>query len=288
MVIHMYFIKEILKGVLIGIANAIPGVSGGTMMVSMGIYDKIISAITNLLKDIKKSIIMLLPYIIGMIVGIVGLSFSIEYLFVNFPLQTSLLFIGLILGGIPVLIGHMKGKKINIANAIVFLVFFSLIIGLQILNGQGGQDVTIRLSVLEVAKLFGIGVIASATMVIPGVSGSMILMLLGYYYPVIDCVTGFIHALVDFNMGEMLRYVGILLPFGIGVILGIFVIAKIIEYLLKNQEGLTYSAILGLVVASPIAILMQISMPTVGILLIVTSILTFFVGFGIAFFLGRE
>lgn len=284
----MQFIKEILKGVLIGIANAIPGVSGGTMMVSMGIYDKIISSITNLLKHIKQSLITLCPYVIGMGLGIVGLSFSIEYLFTNYPLQTSLLFIGLILGGIPILFGHIKGNKIGITNIVAFLAFFVAIILLQKLGEQGGTDVTLTLSFFSVVKLFGIGILASATMVIPGVSGSMILMLLGYYMPIIDSVTGFIHALSSFDINEILHYTGILMPFGIGVVLGIFVIAKMIEYLLRKQESLTYSGILGLVVASPIAILMQITVPSINVILIITSILTFLAGFGIAFFLGRE
>lgn len=284
----MQFIKEVLKGVLIGIANAIPGVSGGTMMVSMGIYDKIISAITNLLKHVKQSLIILSPYIIGMGVGIVGLSFFIEYLFVNYPLQTSLLFIGLILGGIPILFGHLKGKKIGIGNIVAFFVFFAAIILLQKLGENGGSNITLTLSVFSVVKLFGIGILASATMVIPGVSGSMILMLLGYYMPIIDSITGFIHALTSFEISDILYYVGILMPFGIGIVLGIFVIAKMIEYLLQKQESLTYSGILGLVVASPIAIMMQITIPSIHVFVIVTSILTFLLGFGIAFFLGRE
>ena len=76
----MKYLIDILKGVVIGVANAIPGVSGGTMMVSMGIYDDIIYCITHLFKQFKKSVLMLLPYFIGMAVGIVGLAFAIQYL----------------------------------------------------------------------------------------------------------------------------------------------------------------------------------------------------------------
>ena len=97
----MKFVKDILKGVVIGVANAIPGVSGGTMMVSMGVYDDIIYCITHLFKQLKKSIMILLPYFIGMAIGIIGLAFSIKSLYANFPFQTSMVFIGLILGGVP-------------------------------------------------------------------------------------------------------------------------------------------------------------------------------------------
>ena len=88
----MDFLKDVLKGVLIGVANAIPGVSGGTMMVSMGIYDDIIFCITHLFSQLKKSVMTLLPYFVGMAVGIVGLAFAIQSLDKNFPFQTRMVF----------------------------------------------------------------------------------------------------------------------------------------------------------------------------------------------------
>ncbi|MBO7386942.1 MAG: DUF368 domain-containing protein, partial [Lachnospiraceae bacterium] len=96
----MDFIKLILKGMVMGVANIIPGVSGGTMAVSMGIYDKLIHCITHLFKEFKKSIIFVLPIFIGMGIAIGGLSFLIPVLFDKFPMPTTVFFIGLILGGI--------------------------------------------------------------------------------------------------------------------------------------------------------------------------------------------
>ena len=91
-------------------------------------------------------------------------------------------------------------------------------------------------------------------MVIPGVSGSMMLMLLGYYEPVISSISGLVRALTALDGGALLYNAGILVPFGIGVVAGIFLIAKLIEILLARWEGVTYCAIIGLVSASPIAI----------------------------------
>lgn len=206
------FIFDILKGIMIGIANAIPGVSGGTMMVSMGIYDKIIQSVTGIFKHLKESVLTLFPYIIGMGVGIAGLSYGIKYLLGNFPFQTSMLFIGLILGGLPILFSHVKGKSMDFSKIIIFCLFFAAIILLQMTGGKENPDYTIQVSFAEVIKLFGIGVIAAATMVIPGVSGSMILMLLGYYYPIITTVTEFIGALKNFDMGGIMRVCSILIP----------------------------------------------------------------------------
>ncbi|SFR54830.1 DUF368 domain-containing protein [Anaeromicropila populeti] len=284
----MNFLKDILRGVLIGIANAIPGVSGGTMMVSMGIYDKIISAITTISKQLKKSIITLLPYGVGMVLGIVGLSFVIEYLFDHFPLQTALLFIGLILGGIPMLLGHFKGKVISGTNIIVFLLFFVFMIFLQWLGEGNGEEAVLTLSFISLLQLFFIGVVASATMVIPGVSGSMMLMLLGYYNPIIEMITAIIRALVSGDFSTLLTKVAIMIPFGIGVILGIYFIAKLIELLLKKKETLAYSGILGLVAASPFVVLMQCGVKELNVMILLSSAVTFCIGFVISFFLGRE
>lgn len=283
----MKFIFSILKGCVMGIANIIPGVSGGTMAVSMGVYDDIISSITHLFKQFKKSVMTLLPYFVGMAISLVGLSYAIEYFLGHYNLQTNFLFIGLILGGLPAILTRFKGKKIGVGCGVAFVIAFAAIIVLQLL-GEGGGDVVLRFSGLEVVKLFFIGIIASATMVVPGVSGSMILMILGYYYPILAEVTKFFDALKAFDMAQMIDGAMLLVPFGLGVVIGIFAIAKIIEFLLKRYEAVTFSAILGLVIASPFAIFMQADIPALGFGNVAVSVLTFVVGFVIAFFLGRE
>lgn len=271
------FIKDILKGVVIGVANAIPGVSGGTMMVSMGIYDDIIFCITHLFKQLKKSIQILLPYIIGMAVGIVGLAFVIGYLLEHFEFQTKMTFIGLILGGVPLLLGKIKGKKKGLPHAIVFLLFFVAIIAMQYFGGEG-KEVSLTLGIIPAILLFVVGVIASATMVIPGVSGSMMLMILGYYNPIMNAVKDFVTALASANMSKVLVLCGSLIPFGLGVVIGIFAIAKLIEVLLSKQETITYSAILGLVVASPVVILMETDLLHLSAVTVITGVVFFAVG----------
>ena len=285
---NMKYIKDILKGIIIGIANIIPGVSGGTMAVSMGIYDVIIGSITGMFKSVKsfkKSLLTLLPYGIGMVLAILGLASVIELLFDKFPFPTAMLFIGLIFGGLPAILSKVKGKKVTPVNILLFLVFFGLIIGMQFL--KSGTDTVLTVSVGEVIRLFLIGVLASATMVIPGVSGSMMLMVLGYYNPILSEINEFVHALVGLDMTGLLHGVGILLPFGIGVIVGIIVIAKIIEVLLRKFECQTYYAILGLVVSSPFAVLMGIGVGALGAGVIVAGIVTFAAGFAAAYLLGR-
>ncbi|MFW5668269.1 MAG: DUF368 domain-containing protein, partial [Acetivibrio ethanolgignens] len=227
---------NIIKGIVIGIANAIPGVSGGTMMVSMGIYDEIIGCVTKLFSQLKKSILTLLPYGIGMAVGIVGLSYGIKFLLTNYALQTSMAFVGLILGGIPILYGHIRGKKLGISHGLVFVAFFALILVLQLLGEGNGAQADLTFGVWSCIKLFFVGIIAAATMVVPGVSGSMMLMLLGFYYPIFNSITLAVDGLRNADFGQILEAAGVIIPMGLGMVLGIFVIAKIIEYLLNNYE----------------------------------------------------
>ncbi len=281
----MDFLKDVLKGAVIGVANAIPGVSGGTMMVSMGIYDNIIYCITHLFKQLKESIHILFPYFLGMLVGIVGLAYAIKFLFANYPFQTCMVFIGLILGGVPMIFKKVKKEKIGLPHIIVFFVFFIAIIAMQYM-GKDSKDVELVIDAVSLIKLFLVGIVASATMVIPGVSGSMMLMIMGYYNPIINAITGFVDGAVHGDWNAVWNVSASLVPFGIGVVVGIFAIAKLIEFLLARWEGLTYCAILGLVISSPVVILMGISLQ-ISMMTLLTGVFALAVGALIALKLGE-
>ena len=282
----MNFFLDILRGIVIGVANIIPGVSGGTMMVSMGIYDKIIGCINHLFSRFKDSIRTLLPYGIGMAVGILGLAKLITVCLERFPLPTGFLFIGLILGSVPIILKRIKGDKGNSICIPAFICGFVLVVGLQIIGSGNGTDAAMNMNPLLVIILFLMGMIASATMVIPGVSGSMMLMLLGYYNPIVGTISRMVDALIARDFGTVFSCVGILLPFGIGVVVGIFAIAKLIEILLKRYPSQTFSVILGLVLASPVAILMETGFATANVVTILCSVVICAVGFVVALKLG--
>lgn len=257
----MNAVLNILRGIVIGIANVIPGVSGGTMAVSMGIYDKLIGAVTGLFKHFKQSMKLLIPLAIGMVIGIVGFGFLLEYLLANHVLATCLTFVGLILGGLPILWLNLQrnlkktSRHIGASEVICFLVLLAIGIGLPLLQGSEGAIKTLSIDFGTVIVLFLLGLIASATMVIPGVSGSMVLMVLGYYSTILSLVTGTVTMLKNLDFGGVLHNCLLLVPFAIGVVLGIFLIAKIIEYLFNRFPCQTYAAIIGLIVSSPFAIL---------------------------------
>lgn len=280
-------IKSILKGMVIGIANIIPGVSGGTMMVSMGIYDKLIHCVTHLFSEFKKSLAFLLPIALGMGIAIVGSSFGLEYLFATFPIQTNLLFIGLILGGLPAIWKNVKGNKIKPGHILAGVLFFALVVGMAIMGESEGNAADLSFGLVNVLKLFGVGVVAAATMVIPGVSGSMMLLLMGYYNPIINSINDFFRSLAARDMDGILKGFGILVPFGIGVVVGIFLIAKLIEIIFEKCPLYAYWAIIGLIVASPIAIIAMGSFPAVTVMSAVTGVIALAAGVVVALKLGE-
>lgn len=327
----MKFIFDIIRGAVIGIANIIPGVSGGTMMVTMGIYDRLLGAITGIFKHFKKSMKTLFPYLIGMAVGIGAFTFLLtKVLLVRFPLPTAFAFIGLIIGGVPVLVksaihaGNAKAadtvrrdaaaakafaggeaEYAEVTNSaetskaeapmgtsglplciVVFALFFALIIGMQFLGE--GADRVVTPSFVNVVILLVMGVLAAAAMVVPGVSGSLLLLAFGYYNPVTGAVTEFISAVFDFNLKLAFDKALILFPFGIGVLLGIFFVAKLIEWLLAHHERLTYCGILGLVCASPVPVFLNALGGVISVGTVFASVLTFAAGSVVAYVMGRE
>ena len=242
-----------VKGFIMGIANIIPGVSGGTLALTLGLYERFIGAISHFFSNLTENIKFLLPIAIGLCLAILSMSRVIDYSYEHFPIPTTLFFVGLVIGGIPMLYHKVKGKKEGkqISSWIILLMTFSLVIVMAFADQLFGTTAKVNLSGLDLwgyIILFFVGMIAAATMVIPGVSGSLVLMLLGYYYPILKVVK----SLTKFeNLGENIMIAGI---FGVGVLVGIVLISKIIEFLLKKFETKTYYGVLGFIFASILAI----------------------------------
>ena len=284
----MNWFLDVLRGMVIGLANVIPGVSGGTMMVSMGIYDKLIYSINHLFKKFKECIGILLPYLVGMVAAIVLGAFVLKAAFQNYPLPTNTLFVGLILGSLPFILKEMKGEQIGWQGVVAFVLLFALVVGLKLVEKENVVEVSLNVGTVLLMAL--LGAICSAAMVIPGVSGSMILKTLGYYEPIVTgAIPGLIKGVTSGDWAAAASNLGLLLPFGIGIVLGIFGIARLIALLMKKWKGRTYCGILGMVTASPVVILMDASLyegATVGIW--VAAVVALALGVFIAMKLGGD
>jgi len=218
----------------------------------MGLYELILSSIGNFFKDIKGNFIKLLPIILGILVAIVSTSKLVTYALTNYKAQTLCLFIGLIFGGVSLIMKKIKGKGSKINYLIFFIVFF-FVISLNFLKTGLIEISFTNMGIIDYLLLLVMGFIASSAMVIPGISGSFILMVLGYYDKIIYTVS----TITDFSkLGSNLL---ILVPFGIGVIIGIVFMAKLITNLIKKYETKTYFAIMGFVLSSIVVLLLQLT-----------------------------
>lgn len=294
----MAFFIDIIKGIFMGVANVIPGVSGGTMAVSLGVYDKFISSITGFFKDWKKSCKVLLPLVIGMGIGVIGFTYLIEYLLSQHTFVTCMTFVGLILGGLPMLYKDMSNKmiknhkKLGVGNLVAFILMFAFVVGLPLLGVGSETSNVLEGTPLNMLILFFVGLIAAATMVIPGVSGSLVLMILGYYYGIINTIKNFLDSLRVLDINSLFSGILVLAPFGIGILVGIGIIAKLIEYLFSKHSVMTYSAIFGLVIASPIAIFYNTGLykhlGEVTFFGLVAGVILCLVGAGLTYYLGQK
>lgn len=259
------------KGMVIGIANIIPGVSGGTMAVVLNIYDKLISSVSDILKDWKKNLIFLLPIGAGAGTGIVVFSKLIKTLLEIKPIPTNFFFIGLILGSIPMISKKALESKLKVSSIIPFIITFGILIALSIVMPPEVNTTIIRdLNVNSFIQLLIAGIIGASAMVVPGISGSFILLLIGLY-------TTAITAVAELN-------IPLLIPIALGVIIGIIFTTKIINKLLNRFPQPTYFAILGLVVGSIFSIYPGFTLNGDGIIAIIAMI----IGTILAYFLGSD
>lgn len=241
------FLLNTARGAVIGIAMIIPGVSGGTLAVLMNVYDKLIGAISDLRRDFKKSVLFLFPIVFGAVIGIGAMYYPLKFALIYAPFPTVMLFIGLMAGSCPKIIKDaIKGgfDKVHIASIVLAL---ALVIGICFIPGLGEADLSAGMPVYGYFVLILVGAAASCALVIPGVSGSMLLLIFGYY----NAIFGTVSALkTDFGHSVL-----ILLTFAVGLIIGFFSIAKLMKLFMKMFPKGTAWAIIGFVIGSLPAIL---------------------------------
>jgi len=270
-----------IKGFILGVANIIPGVSGGTLAVSLGLYEQILDAIGSFFKNFKKHMGLLIPLVLGIGIALITTSKVVSYALSNFKAQTIFLFVGLIYGGTSLLMRKTRGKE-NVTNIIIFAITFLVVIGLNFIKADSLTISFTNMGVVDYLLLILIGFIASSSMVIPGISGSFVLMIFGYYEKIINTVSNLT------NFSEFGSNLLILVPFGIGVLIGVVFMAKLITTLIKKHEVKTYFAIMGFVLSSIVVLILQIDKFTFNFGNIFTCILAFLWGYLLARAIEKE
>lgn len=260
--------KNFFKGFIVGIGKIIPGVSGAMLAMSMGIYYKSLDYICSFKNNKKESIKYLFPIGIGIMLSIVFFSKIISLALSNYYLITMLFFIGLIIGGIPSV--NCKVKKEDyfitiISFCIFFLISITNIDNLYIIKGN----------IFDFFVFFFSGVLEAIGTVVPGVSSTALLMIMGTYSTIITSIGNF----------ENMK---ILIPFVIGFVTGLIIIVRVIHYLLNKKENKVYSFVLGILLSSIVLLIIQSFKNTFNFIHLVIGLLLMVVGIFISNFMEER
>lgn len=270
---------NVLKGALIGVALITPGFSGGTVAVVLGIYYGLVSAIAGLFGNFRKNFLFLLPFGLGMVAAVAALIIPMRLAFEYIPLPIICLFVGLMLGGVPP-IAREAGRPTPLL-VLAFLLACAFAVGICFVPVPEGVAAGESIGVGAYFALAGVGVIAACGFVVPGISGSMIMMIFGFY----DYVLGAGENLLRFrSVGNSLL---VLLVFLAGVIVGFFLISFLMKFFMTRYKRGTYYAILGFMAGSVFSIYYKQDVLVTDIMplpaFIVLSVLLFAVGFFASF-----
>jgi len=244
------FLNLYLKGFAMGFAAIIPGISGGTVAYILGIYDQLIEAINSLVRSFTASMTFLLPIGLGVLSAIIALTFPIGLAFDYAPLPTVSLFAGLILGGLPLLRKKASMTRSTI-DMITFVIPALIAMALGLFSVIGELDATFIVESTEIAPKFVlvfIGIIGVSAFIVPGISGSMLLLTLGFYEPILNSLEAIVESIpFIWNAGYDVLNFSFL---GVGLLLGFILISWLMGYLLKTFPKLVYIAVFGFVVGS--------------------------------------
>jgi len=263
----MNFLSDFFKGLFIGMGAIAPGVSGGTLAVIFGIYEKITEAVANIFINFKEKVVFFFPLALGSGVGIIAFGKIMNYLFENYNTEVRYLFIGLMVGTFPTL--FKQSNKYGFRKTYYYP--FIIALGLTLLFTElGNSAVDIDPAAIPgTLDLIIYGVIIGFGTIVPGISASIILMYLGAYQPLLEAIAN-----IDLAM---------LIPTGLGFILSIIIFAKLINLLFKKFYGYTYYAVLGFVVGSIVPIFPGIALD----LEYLVSIMLFVVGLSLSCYLSK-
>ncbi len=285
-------IRTFWVGGAMGVANIIPGVSGGTLAVVFGIYEDLMEALGNFVTDREnrwKYIKFLSILFSGSILAILGLAPALHWAFINHPLPTVYFFIGLIIGSIPVVLKSHDEMKPNTSRISSFLIGLGIVIVLSLLQSEGTTSKTVfdysQYHLTDYLYYVFCGAISASAMIVPGVSGSFILILLGIYWNVLGSLSGLSTIILSGGFTEaMIVRISLLGSLGIGIVVGILVISRVMSWALKHYPANTMYAILGLIIGSLYQIFPGFELSVSGIVAVITLV----IGFVISLKFGKE
>ena len=252
----MKLIIEAIRGFCMALADSVPGVSGGTIAFILGFYDNFIKALNDLIyanfEEKKKAILYLLKLGIGWIIGMILAVLILTSLFESHIYNVSSLFLGFIIFAIPLIIKEEKKVlKGNYKNLLFTLIGILIVVAITYFNPVSSSSTNINLANMNVGLaiyVFIAGMVAISAMVLPGISGSTLLLIFGLYLPVVSAIKELLH----FN----LEYLTAVIVFAVGVLSGVVLVIKLVKLALEKQRSKAIYTIIGLMLGSLYAIVM--------------------------------
>lgn len=289
----MGWIKRLFYGVFIGIASIAPGLSGGTIAIALGFYENLINSVANIFKNFRKHFSYLFPFGLGAVISIAALSVVFDYMFEQFPLPTNLLFIGFILGTLPFIRGRFKSSLSegraswkHFSVGILFLIIVLIPILTSKVTVSGPDTMTAETGTPLMFLM--IGMIIAATLVIPGLSGTMILTSLGFYKPLLHTASAFVTAAVSLDFASAAALMTGIIPLGLGVLIGGFLVAKLLDLLFRVIPSYIYASVIGLLCATPVVMLAEITAADISAVTVAGGIIALAAGLYLGWKLGEH
>lgn len=277
-------LKYILVGMAIGTAAIIPGISGGTIAILLKVYDKIIVSINRLFSNFKHSVLFLIPIIIGLALSILSLTIPMMFAFANFPIPVVSLFAGLIFGGTFSLHKELP-KKFNLNHSLILGVSFIVasLLGLfSIIGNLDGTKILEEVSISSGIILMIVGFLGVSAFIVPGISGSMLMLSIGFYIPILNLIRAMIS--FDYSWPQLFSFAFL----AIGAFLGLVFISKLMGYLMKHHRSLFFVGILGFVLGSVISLYVNYEIIDFYAGLTISTILLSVASLVFGFFISRK
>lgn len=255
---RMIFLKRLLAGMGIGVGAAIPGVSGAAIAVIFRVYEDIIAAVNSFRKRFGYAIKVLIPILLGIVLAVIPCIYLFSLAFEYLMFVLICIFAGFLIGSFPSITDKVKGVKPNKLQIMLIITGALFVIALGVLSVAFGDKMNIMGLFQNINKnwwlylvLIPVGALAAVALTVPGLSGSLILLVIGFYRPLVDSVREWAGMAIKNGDWRMIGPLfGVIGCFGIGCLIGVVLVSKIMTYLLKNHRNSTFFAIIGFILGS--------------------------------------
>ena len=253
----MKFLKRLLAGMGIGVGAAIPGVSGAAIAVIFRVYEDIIGAVNNFRKKFGYSILVLIPILLGVVLAVIPCIYLFSLAFEHLMFVLICIFAGFLIGSFPSITEKIKGIKPNNLQIALIITGALFVIALGVLSVAFGDKMNIGGLFENINKnwwlylvLVPVGVLAAVALTVPGLSGSLILLVIGFYRPLVDSVKGWGSMCVHGDWSMIGPLLGVIGCFGLGCLIGVVLVSKVMTLLLKKFRDNTFFTIIGFIAGS--------------------------------------